>query len=317
MAALAAHRLDARAFSPTALQHFAACPYRFLLYTVHRLEPREEPVQIELMDPLTRGSLVHDVQFDVLTKLRDEGLLPLAPAGLDRALKIMEDALTEEATSAADALAPAIDRVWDDGLDAIRADLSEWLAARPRRRTAGSPTGSSCRSTSPSAIARTPIRRASTQPVEIPGGLRLRGAIDLVERRADGRLRVTDHKTGKVSAPDGVVVGGGQVLQPSSTRSRRRGSSARRSSRVGSTTARRSAIHGARRAARHPEHGGGDGRRRDRRAGAARRASCRRRPRRTRARGATTGGVRAVRARARRAEARRAPRRARRLRGMR
>jgi len=50
--------------------------------------------------------------------------------------------------------------------------------------------------------------------IEIPGGLRLRGAIDLVERRTDGRLRVTDHKTGKVSAPDGVVVGGGQVLQP-------------------------------------------------------------------------------------------------------
>ena len=111
--------------SPTALQHFAACPYRFLLYTVHRLEPRDEPVQIELMDPLTRGSLVHDVQFDVLTKLRDEGLLPLAPAGLDRALAIMEQALGAEAAARADALAPAIPRVWEDGLDAIRADLSE------------------------------------------------------------------------------------------------------------------------------------------------------------------------------------------------
>ena len=48
----------------------------------------------------------------------------------------------------------------------------------------------------------------------LPGGLRLRGAIDLVERRADGMLRVTDHKTGRPWAKPGVVVGGGQTLQP-------------------------------------------------------------------------------------------------------
>src|SRR5262249_5834311 len=74
-AALAAHQLDRRAFSPTALQHFAACPYRFVLHTIHRLAPREEPVRIEVMDPLTRGDFVHNVQFQVLTRLRDEKLL--------------------------------------------------------------------------------------------------------------------------------------------------------------------------------------------------------------------------------------------------
>jgi len=42
----------------------------------------------------------------------------------------------------------------------------------------------------------------------------VRGSIDLVERRADGVLRVTDHKTGKARAAAGVVIGGGQVLQP-------------------------------------------------------------------------------------------------------
>ena len=50
--------------------------------------------------------------------------------------------------------------------------------------------------------------------VAIAGGLRVRGSIDLVERRADGVLRATDHKTGKVRASTGVVIGGGQVLQP-------------------------------------------------------------------------------------------------------
>ena len=55
---LAAHRLDARAYSVSALQRFAACPYQFLLSAVHRLHPREEvEPPLERMDPLTRGSM--------------------------------------------------------------------------------------------------------------------------------------------------------------------------------------------------------------------------------------------------------------------
>src|SRR2546430_1524328 len=51
-------------------------------------------------------------------------------------------------------------------------------------------------------------------PVRVLGDLTLRGSIDLVERHARGAVRATDHKTGKARAADGVVIGGGQVLQP-------------------------------------------------------------------------------------------------------
>ena len=59
--AIALHAPRARSFSPTALQNFASCPYKFFLYAVHRLAPREVPEAIEEMDPLQRGSLVHEV----------------------------------------------------------------------------------------------------------------------------------------------------------------------------------------------------------------------------------------------------------------
>ena len=52
------------------------------------------------------------------------------------------------------------------------------------------------------------------EAVAVGPELLLRGSIDLVERHARGVLRATDHKTGKVRADDGVIVGGGQVLQP-------------------------------------------------------------------------------------------------------
>ena len=71
-AALARHQLAARSYSATALQNYAACPYRFFLQAIHRLEPREEPEAIELIDPLTRGALFHEVQFDLLSALREQ-----------------------------------------------------------------------------------------------------------------------------------------------------------------------------------------------------------------------------------------------------
>src|SRR5262245_3977317 len=213
-AALARHQMNVRSYSPTALQHYASCPYRFFLQAVHRLAPREDPVAIEVLDPLTRGALFHDVQFGVLERLRDAGLLPLRPEALSEAFAALDAVLDAEAARAREALAPAIPRVWDDEIDGLRADLREWL-----RRVAGD-GGGWVPERFELAFGLKPDERehsdpaSVTDPVPVGGPLVLRGSIDLVEARADGALRVTDHKTGKAWAKEGVVVGGGTVLQP-------------------------------------------------------------------------------------------------------
>jgi len=211
-AALDRHRLDARPYSATALQHFAACPYRFLLYAIHRIQPREEAEAIEVIDPLTRGALLHEVQFELLTRLRANAWLPVVRASLEQALGLMDQTLEAVAARWHDRLAPAIERVWKDAIDAIRADLREWL-----RRAAEDP------------VTWTPERfelafglegrdqadpASRTEPVPLEVGIILRGSIDLVERGLGGRLRITDHKSGKADAPRDVIVGGGRVLQP-------------------------------------------------------------------------------------------------------
>jgi ATP-dependent helicase/nuclease subunit B len=213
-AALARHRLAARAFSPTALQHFAACPYRFFLQAVMRLQPREEPVAIEVLDPLTRGALFHEAQFAVLTELRAADGLPVRPANLEAALAAVDGALDTVAARWAEKLWPAIDRVWKDGIDGLRADLREWL-----RRAAEADDGwVPWRFELAFGLAdrdRPQVDPASVpDPVPVLGALRLRGSIDLVERHQRGVLRATDHKTGKTRPRAGVVVGGGTVLQP-------------------------------------------------------------------------------------------------------
>ena len=74
---LAAARLGARAYSASALQKFAACPYQFFLSAICRLEPRPEVASIVELDPATRGHLFHRVQADAMRALAAEGRLPL------------------------------------------------------------------------------------------------------------------------------------------------------------------------------------------------------------------------------------------------
>ncbi len=258
---MASHQFSARSFSATALQNYASCPYRFFLSAILRLEMRQEPAAIEVIDPLTRGSLFHETQFEVLTNMKAAGLLPLrqgpsfrggasdgqegpawereeglflngeegrtlhreegrpqsgAPTmdSMGRAFDLVDRALDRLAGEYEDKLAPAIPRVWEDGINSIRADLREWL-----RRMADSDDGwvpekfelsfgltdRGPRDSDPDSV---------SEPVEIIGDLKLRGSIDLVERHSSGRFRVTDHKTGKARAAKETIVGGGKYLQP-------------------------------------------------------------------------------------------------------
>ncbi len=211
-AALARHQLRARAYSPTALQNFAACPYRFFLQAIHRLEPREDAEAIEVVDPLTRGALFAEVQFEILSALRDADALPVARENLAAAVKLLDEKIETVAAKRHDELAPAIERVWRDAIDGIRADLHEWL-----RRAADDPGHWRPEAFELAFGLRDREQadpRSSEHPVEVDGALKLRGSIDLVERDPERRVRVTDHKTGKVRAARGFVIGGGKILQP-------------------------------------------------------------------------------------------------------
>ncbi|HEU4764650.1 MAG TPA: PD-(D/E)XK nuclease family protein, partial [Candidatus Eisenbacteria bacterium] len=214
LAALERHRMGARSFSPTALERFASCPYQFFLQAVQRIQPREEAEALETIDPLTRGALFHEIQFELLTALRDRGKLPLDPEHLEEAYRILEEAASRVADQWKEKVAPAIPRVWSDGIGAIRADLREWL----RRSTESAHGWVPHRFELSFGLADrdrpTADRSSVPDPVTILDGVRLRGSVDLVERRADGALRVTDHKTGKARVDAGAVVWGGRTLQP-------------------------------------------------------------------------------------------------------
>ena len=210
-AALAAHRLRQRPYSLSALQRFAACPYQFLLATIYRLEPWDEPEPLVRMDPLTRGSLFHKAQAEFYRALQQEGRLPVTPGSLAAAAGTLDAVLDRVATEYAETLAPAIDRVWRDELDELRRDLGIWLqkiAEEPAWQPAYFEFSFGLND-----AGRDP--RSLPDPVLVDGRFVLRGSVDLIEHRADfDLLRITDHKTGKNRSNPDLVVGGGGTLQP-------------------------------------------------------------------------------------------------------
>ena len=210
-AALAAQRLGARPYSLSALQRFTACPYQFLLATIYRLEPWDEPEPLVRMDPLTRGSLFHTAQAEFYRALEKDGALPVTPASLASAARTLDAVLDRVAAEYAEKLAPAIDRVWRDEVDELRRDLGIWvrrIAENQEWRPAYFEFSFGLND-----HGRDP--RSLPDPILVDGRFVLRGSVDLIEHRADfDLLRVTDHKTGKNRSNPDLVVGGGAALQP-------------------------------------------------------------------------------------------------------
>jgi RecB family exonuclease len=210
---LAAARLGARAYSASALQKFAACPYQFFLSAICRLESRSEVASIVELDPATRGHLFHRVQADVMRALAAEGRLPLSADALDPARAALDRTLDGVAEQYREQLAPAIKRVWQDEVESMRADLRMWLEQSAATHAQWEPIAFELAYGLP----RDPVNdpRSVEAEVTLPGGYRLRGIVDLVERKHGGaELRVTDYKTGRDYTRRNLVVGGGEMLQP-------------------------------------------------------------------------------------------------------
>jgi RecB family exonuclease len=194
------------------LQAYAVCPYKFLLSGIHRLAPREESVPLQALDPLTRGRIYHSLLALFLRRALASKLLPLKSTSLAKAYSLADKVLSTIANEYHELLAPAIERVWDDEIELLRADLRGLLG-----QMAEHPDGYL-----PELIEYSfglPIRpdgdsAGTRETAVLPEGFLVHGIADLVERGASGDLRITDHKTGKNRTEQGMIVGHGEVLQP-------------------------------------------------------------------------------------------------------
>lgn len=200
-------RLLERGFAVTALEKYAACPYRFYLATVVGLRPRKVSAAIEEMDAATRGLLIHKLLHRASLELRERRLFS-PDTDFAEAKRVLLAAVNETAAVLRDELAPAIPRVWHDAIAETTADLVRWLQAT--RESGWQPILFEHEFGRKSSAGADALEGAG--PVKLASGLPLQGVIDAIEQSGDA-LRATDYKTG-TSPESTVVVGGGRHLQP-------------------------------------------------------------------------------------------------------
>jgi len=206
------YSLSARPWSPSALQQYARCPYRFALRGIFGLREAERPAGIQRLDPATRGEIFHRVQYELLCDLNERELLPINSVNLGWTLARLDAVLDTVAEHAAADLVPAIPAIWRAEIQSIRADLRGLLQQKAAAEPDWKPEFFELSFGLRDPIGRDP--RSRREPVELEDGTRLQGSIDLVERHTSGIVRVVDHKTGRIPQPKPETLGGGEVLQP-------------------------------------------------------------------------------------------------------
>jgi ATP-dependent helicase/nuclease subunit B len=184
-----------RPLSPTRMEHYAACPFRYLAHDVLALDDIEEASLLTGISALTRGSLIHEILHDYYQQEINAHRLPWQDDAEIRLKSVAESVLDK--VSRETLTGPAL--LWR--LEQAR--LQELLAALLRReRNATEPF--------------VPVKLEEFFEIAYEGTstLHFRGKMDRVDLAPEGRARVIDYKTG--NCPKGMQDGSlnrGRALQ--------------------------------------------------------------------------------------------------------
>ncbi len=179
--------------SPTQLEAWPACPHAYFVQFVLGVRRVEDPETIETLSPLDRGAALH-AAIDRLHQAVLAGEVPppgpwgeehrafLRAAGAEVAADLEHRGRTGRAA------------FWANERADLDATLQRWLDFENERWQGGRIVASEL------AFGEPPV------PLALPDGrtIGFRGQIDRVDELDDGRLVVTDHKTGKANGLDAL-----------------------------------------------------------------------------------------------------------------
>ena len=194
-----AQDLGRQPISPTRLEAWATCPFRFFLSNVLRLGALEAPEDTNAISPLERGSLIHAILEKFIVQTNAAGSLP--PPGRDwseqdrnRLMEIAEAEFQAAETRGVTGMR----LLWELAKQDIRDDLDTFLVEEAKLRAAAG-TGQL------RAEARFGLGESSPDVTDPETKLRFRGIIDRVDISADGKsVLVVDYKTGSMSPYGGL-----------------------------------------------------------------------------------------------------------------
>ena len=186
-----ARGLEVAAVSPTSLESWAGCPFRYFLGNVLRLSALEAPEETAMISALERGSLIHGIleRFVVETEASGVAPGPGSPWDEESYRRLME--LAEQSFAEAEARGvTGKPLLWDLAKQDMREDLTTFLEEDARLRTINGTQG-----VMPEL--RFGLGGETPEVADEGTGLSFRGIIDRLDLSAGGdSALVIDYKTG-------------------------------------------------------------------------------------------------------------------------
>ncbi|MEP6994542.1 MAG: PD-(D/E)XK nuclease family protein [Acidobacteriota bacterium] len=182
--------------SASRLETLAQCPFRYFVKHVLRIEPPKELERdtTEWLDPMTAGSLLHEVFRLFFERITSASERP----GVGRHTGLLEEIAAAQIASFREKVPPASELAFGQRRDDILVACRTFLALEEEHCRAMTPRYFEIPFGLPRADARSAI--SSRQPVTIViadgESFALRGSIDRVDEAPDGSFHVWDYKTG-------------------------------------------------------------------------------------------------------------------------
>ncbi len=195
-------RLAGRFSSASAVQAFAACPYKHLLDRGFRLRAWEDPERTYQLQGKDWGSLYHRAVNDLFEWLREKGWLPLEAERIPAAEAQLQTILDQEAKVLVAEGAIVNEALLGPAKGAVRSEIVELLEREARADSPFVPTDFE-RDYQDLEVAFAPDRTVT-----------FRGTLDRIDVDDHARqVRVIDYKTGRYLWKDDEQFRGGRELQ--------------------------------------------------------------------------------------------------------
>jgi ATP-dependent helicase/nuclease subunit B len=201
------------ALSATQLEGAAQCPFRYFLERGLQVSAIDDGAREQdlWLDPLTRGSLMHELFATFMRRCRDENRRMSESADLEWCLGRGREALDKLKAE----MPPPSQEVFEREVRGVLDDLSLFVKAEEVREKSRQPLGFEVSFGRPGE-GDEPLRQTDPIVIDLGGGLsfRLAGQIDRIDQVGVNEFEVIDYKTGGYWADDwDGTFGGGRKLQ--------------------------------------------------------------------------------------------------------
>ncbi|WP_032402623.1 PD-(D/E)XK nuclease family protein [Rhodococcoides fascians] len=169
--------------SASRLEDWVASPYRFFVKTVLGVDTLDDPDDAAQLDPLTRGNLIH-----LSLERYVQGTIDGADATLKHLIEVSEEVLADARVDAPGWLP----QLWEKDSSIIRRELVEWFELDRTDRETG---------WTPMHVEQNFGVEPDVVVLDLAGQkIAFAGKIDRIDRHTDGRIRVTDYKSGQATS---------------------------------------------------------------------------------------------------------------------